>query len=283
MTDARVAAGSGSVSRDGRGFLHTAAIAGIVVLVLLPLVPLGLWSVSHSWFFPRVLPAELSLRGWAYLGSPASRVAVALANSLIIGVAVTTLNVVLGVPAGRALARSRLGAREGLELLVLAPLIVPGIAVIMGVQVVFIRAGLADTRPGVVLAHLLPTLPYMVLVMKGVFANYDADYDQQARTLGARGLQVLFHVTLPSVLPGVVIGGLFVFLVSWSQYVLTLMVGGGRVVTLPILLFSFATSGNHAVTAALSIVFVLPAVGVLVGTARYLTGRSAALTGLGNV
>jgi putative spermidine/putrescine transport system permease protein len=79
------------------------------------------------------------------------------------------------------------------------------------------------------------------------------------------------------------IGSLFVFLVSWSQYVLTLMVGGGRVVTLPILLFSFATSGDHAVTAALAIVFVLPAILILAATARYLTGRSAALSGLGKV
>jgi putative spermidine/putrescine transport system permease protein len=119
--------------------------------------------------------------------------------------------------------------------------------------------------------------------MKGVFANYDRNFEAQARSLGARPLQVVRHITLPSVFPGVMIGSLFVFLVSWSQYVLTLMVGGGRVVTLPILLFSFATSGDHAVTAALAIVFVLPAILILAATARYLTGRSAALSGLGKV
>lgn len=262
---------------------HRAAIAGIIVLVALPLLPLGVWSVSHRWFFPSLLPAELSLRGWAYLVSPASRVLAALSNSLLIGAAVTAINILLGVPAGRALATAGLARSDGLEILILAPLIVPGIAVIMGIQVVFIRMGLADTRVGVILSHLLPTLPYMILVMKGVFANYDRDFEAQARSLGARPLQVLRHITLPSVFPGVMIGSLFVFLVSWSQYVLTLMVGGGRVVTLPILLFSFATSGDHAVTAALAIIFVLPAVLILAGTARYLTGRSAALGGLGTV
>mgnify|MGYP006294408511 CR=1 len=266
-----------------RRVLHRAAVAGIILAVVLPFIPLGLWSVSHRWFFPSLLPAELSLRGWSYLAAPSSRVGTALVNSLLIGVSVTVANIVLGVPAGRALGTSRFAGRDGLELLILAPLIVPGIAVIMGIQVVFIRMGLADTRLGVILAHLLPTLPYMVLVMKGVFANYDTQYEEQARSLGAGSLQVLIHVTLPTVLPGVTIGALFVFLVSWSQYVLTLMVGGGRVVTLPVLLFSFATSGDHAITAALSVVFVLPAVAVLVGTARYLTGRSAALSGLGNV
>jgi putative spermidine/putrescine transport system permease protein len=263
--------------------IHRAVIAGIVLAVLLPFLPIGVWSVSHGWFFPDILPGQLSLRGWSYLASPASRVLQALANSTIVATVVTLLNVGLGVPAGRALAVARLRRQAGIELLVLAPLIVPGIAVIMGVQVVFIRMGLADTRAGVVLSHLLPTLPYMILVMKGVFANYDRDYEAQARSLGAGRLQVLLHVTLPGVLPGVVIGSLFVFLVSWSQYVLTLMVGGGRVVTLPLLLFSFASSGDHAVTAVLALVFVMPAVLILLGTARYLTGRSAALSGLGKV
>jgi putative spermidine/putrescine transport system permease protein len=270
--------------RLGRGIvLHRISIAGIVLLVALPLLPLGVWSVSERWFFPSLLPEGLSLRGWAYLVSPASRVFIAVVNSLIIGVAVTIINILLGVPAGRALGTTRLAERDGLEILILAPLIVPGIAVIMGIQVVFIRIGLADTRTGVILSHLLPTLPYMILVMKGVFANYDRNFEAQARTLGARPLQVLRHITLPSVFPGVMIGSLFVFLVSWSQYVLTLMVGGGRVVTLPILLFSFATSGDHAVTAALAIIFVLPAILILAMTARYLTGRSAALSGLGKV
>ncbi len=262
---------------------HRASIAGIVLLVALPLLPLGVWSVSHRWFFPSVVPGELSLRGWAYLLSPASRVLAAVVNSLVIGAAVTVINILLGVPAGRVLGTTRLGGKDGLEILILAPLIVPGIAVIMGIQVVFIRIGLADTRTGVIFSHLLPTLPYMILVMKGVFANYDRDFEAQARSLGARPLQVLRHITLPSVFPGVMIGSLFVFLVSWSQYVLTLMVGGGRVVTLPILLFSFATSGDHAVTAALAIIFVLPAILILAVTARYLTGRSAALSGLGKV
>ncbi len=271
------------MKRSTDSLAHRAAIGGIVLLVALPLLPLVVWSVSHRWFFPSLVPDELSLRGWVYLVSPASRVLAAIVNSLLIGAAVTAINILLGVPAGRALGTTGLARKDGLEILILAPLIVPGIAVIMGIQVVFIRIGLADTRAGVILSHLLPTLPYMILVMKGVFANYDSNFEAQARSLGARPLQVLRHITLPSVFPGVMIGSLFVFLVSWSQYVLTLMVGGGRVVTLPILLFSFASSGDHTVTAALAVIFVLPAILILAVTARYLTGRSAALSGLGKL
>jgi putative spermidine/putrescine transport system permease protein len=165
------------------------------------------------------------------------------------------------------------------DLLVLAPLIVPPIAVAMGIQILFIRLGLTDTLLGVIIVHLVPTLPYMIVVMRGVFANFESDYEQQARSLGASPMRVLTQVTLPVVFPGIVTGALFVFLVSWSQYVLTLLIGGGRVQTLPVLLFAFASSGDNTVTAALSLVFVAPAVVILAFTARYLTGRSAALGG----
>ncbi len=110
----------------------------------------------------------------------------AAANSLLIGAAVTTINILLGVPAWRALGTTRPAEKDGLVILILSPLIVPGIAVIMGIQVVFIRMGRADTRTGVILSHLLPMLPYMILVMKGAFANYDSDFEVRARSLGSR-------------------------------------------------------------------------------------------------
>jgi putative spermidine/putrescine transport system permease protein len=251
----------------------------LVLWVVLPFVPLLLWAFGAQWFFPALLPQELSLRAWEYIASPAADIPDALANSLLIAVSVTALCVLLGVPAGRALGIYRFPGKAAVDLFVLAPLIVPPIAVAMGIQILFIRLGLTDTLLGVIIVHLVPTLPYMIVVMRGVFANFESDYEQQARSLGASPMRVLTQVTLPVIFPGIVTGALFVFLVSWSQYVLTLLIGGGRVQTLPVLLFAFASSGDNTVTAALSLVFVAPAVVILAFTARYLTGRSAALGG----
>lgn len=106
---------------------------------------------------------------------------------------------------------------------------------------------------------------------------------EQSYSLGAGRVSTFIHVTLPNILPGIVTGGLFVFLISWSQYILTVMIGGGRVVTLPLLLFSFAAAGDNAVTAALCIVFVAPAIVILVAVSRYLSGESGAMGGFGRV
>jgi len=260
-----------------------AAIVLIVVAVTGPALPLVVWSVSHGWWFPSVLPDGFSLRAWNYVFQSDAGVFTALFTSLGIAVAVTLITMLLGVPAGRALGMHSFPGRRAAEFLLLAPIIVPGLAVFMGVHIFFIRIGLVDTALGVIIAQLLPCLPYMTVIMSGVFANYEREAEQQARCLGARSFQVFLHITLPAIMPGIVTGGLFVFLVSWSQYVLTLLVGGGRVITLPLLLFSFAQSGDHAIAAALSLVFVLPAIVVLVVTSRYISGTSPALGGMGRI
>ncbi|MCB8953653.1 MAG: ABC transporter permease subunit [Ardenticatenales bacterium] len=256
----------------------------IVLSVLAPLGPLLLWSFAHRWFFPDVLPASWSWRAWAYVFSPASQVGRALGYSVLVALLVTLLSVVVGMPAGRALALHHFRGKTLVTFLILAPTIMPVIAVAMGIHVAFIRYGLADTLAGVVLVHLVPVLPYMVLILRSVFANYDPDYEAQARSLGARPRQVFWHVTLPAILPGVAVGSLFAFIISWSQYLLTLIIGGGQVLTLPVLLFSFANSGDNAITAALSLVFIAPALLFLALMSRLLgDGNTAAIGGFGRI
>jgi putative spermidine/putrescine transport system permease protein len=117
-------------------------------------------------------------------------------------------------------------------------------------------------------------LPYAVFVLWGVFSNYNPDYEDQARSLGAGTTRVALRVMLPMTLPGLVVAGLFSFLLSWSQYLATLIIGGGKVTTLPIILFALMTSGDRPVAAAVSLVFVAPALLALLLSARYLGRHS---------
>jgi putative spermidine/putrescine transport system permease protein len=249
-------------------------------LLLLPFVPLIFWSVSHRWFFPTIIPDQLSDRAWSYILSERSQVIEGLITSLVIALSVAFLAAAIGLAGGRALGLYRFRGKRIVELVLLAPVIVPSIAVAMGIQVLFIRYSLADTIPGVALVHLVPTIPYVVLVMGAVFANYDISYEEQARVLGANPLRVFLHVTLPAVLPGLIVAAFFAFLISWSEYIMTVLIGGGQVLTLPILLFAFVGS-DPSVAAALSLFFIAPAILLMVLTSRHLSGDQAAVGGLG--
>ncbi len=260
-------------------------LTGLVLItwLILPLIPLAIWSFARGWFFPDLLPKTWSLNAWNYALSDTAGVLDSLWLTIGISLAATVLSILVGVPAGRALGMYKFKGKEIVELMILAPTIVPGIAVVLGIHSVFIFVGLNNTVPGVILVHLVPTLPYMVLVMSGIFANYDASFEAQARSLGASALKTFWYVTLPAIMPGIIVGGLFAFLVSWSQYILTLLIGGGRVVTLPLLLFNFATSGRNDITGAIGMIYILPGIIILLLTARHLSGRSGAVGGFGQI
>jgi putative spermidine/putrescine transport system permease protein len=180
----------------------------------------------------------------------------------------------VGVPAARALGLRRFRGRSLALALVVLPTTVPPLAVALGLDVAFLRLGLAGTVLGVVLVHLLPVLPYVVLALVGVFERYDEAYEWQAATLGAGPLTRLVRVSLPLLAPGIAVAALFGFLASWTQYVLTLLVGGGQVVTLPLLVFAAAAGGNPATTAGLALLLALPPMLAVALTARALGGAT---------
>lgn len=248
---------------------------GIAVWAL-PFAPLFLWPFAGSWLFPAPLPTVWGDRAWSYLLSPGARVGPALLNSLSLASAVSIVAVLLGLPAGRTLALSRLRAGGLAYWIFLLPAIVPAQAAAFGLHATFLRLGLADQWLGVALAHLVPVLPYVVITLAGVFANYDVSYEQQAQTLGAGGWMRFRWVTLPLILPGLAVAGLYAFLISWSQVLLTLLIGGGAVTTLPMLLLAFVNSGDHALAAALALVLLGPAFLVL-GLATRLARAPGAL------
>jgi len=262
---------------------HVSGLGLLVAGLVIPVVPLLVAAVSGQWRYPAVVPQTYSARGFRLLLDPRSEVLRGLATSASIATAVAVLASLIGLSGGRALGLYRFRGRRAVQLLFLAPVIVPGLAVALGVQVLFIRYGLADTIPGVVLVQLLPTIPYVTLAMAATFANFDTAYEDQARVLGAGPLRTFWSVTLPGVRPGLAVAAYFAFLISWSEYILTLLVGGGTVKTLPLLLLGYIGAADLNEAAALALVFVLPPILLLVPMTKYLTGNQRAAIGLGRL
>lgn len=244
------------------------AVTAIVTALLLPVVPLLVWAVAGTWRYPDLVPQKLSDRGLGLVAS--ADVLAALATSLGIAVAVAVLACAIGLPAGRAIGLHQFRGRRLVQFLLLAPVIVPSLAVTLGIQVFFVRYGLSDTVAGVVLVQLMPTVPYAALLLGAAFADFDVALERQARVLGAGPLRTLLVVTLPVLRPALLTAGLLTFLVSWSEYVLTLLVGGGTVTTLPLLLFAAIGSSDRTAAAALGLLVVAPPVVLVVVVTRLL-------------
>lgn len=246
----------------------------VLISVALPFLPLLLWSISEKWFYPALIPQVFGTRAWSYVFTTAGgQIMDGFFTSFSLALITTIISLLLGVPAGRALGLYDFPGKKITMLFLTLPIIVPPLSVSMGLHLWFIRLGLAETFIGVVLIHLTFCLPYTIFVIRGVFTDYTPDFEEQARSLGASQQKVIFKVIFPMILPGIIVAALFSFLLSWSQYLSTLIIGGGKMLTLPILLFSLMGSGDRPVAGAVSLVFILPAFLALMGSAHYL-GRA---------
>lgn len=262
--------------RKKRNVLQKFSIMAIVMGVFIPFIPIVVWSFSFRWAYPSLTPT-LGMRAWNYVFSQRN-ILTALGTSVLLSSTVTLVAFLIGLPASRALGMYRFKGRRFAEMILTLPAIVPSLAVIMGLQVIFIQLGLINTFFGVVLVHLIPTLPYMIMYLTSTFEDYQKAYEDQAQVLGANFFVRIVRINIPIIFPGIVVAALQSFLVTWTQYLLTVMIGGPNVKTLPTVLFSFLGSGDFATSSAVSLVFILPALLLLTLSSRFLSGSNKDVT-----
>lgn len=245
-----------------RGWPGRLVTAVAVLWFALPLVPTLLWAVADRWSYPGVLPQQFGIRGWSAALEPSTLQA--LGRSALLGACVALVATLAGAPAGRALGWRLARRRSLLTVVLLAPVALPPFAVAIGLTPVLLRGRVPEAL-GVIVVLTVFALPYTCYVFAAAYAGLDPAVEDQARLLGATPRQALVRVTLPALRPAIAAALFLAFLVGWSDYIVTLVVGGGQLLTLPLLIASTASgSGNEPALAALSVVSVLPPVLALI-------------------
>lgn len=207
----------------------------VVTFLVLPSVLVAVMSLGSEKYleFP---PRSLSLRWYeAYFRDP-DWIGPTL-FSLRVGALSALASTAIGTMASLALVRGRLPAREWINAIVVAPVVAPAIIVAIAVYLLFARWHLVGTTPGFVLAHTVLTVPYVVLTVSAALSRFDPSLELAALSLGASPLKAFLKVTLPLVLPGVLAGGAFAFIVSFDEAVVSFFISGVTTKTLPKKLF----------------------------------------------
>ncbi|MEG1517058.1 MAG: ABC transporter permease [Raoultibacter sp.] len=237
-------------------------VAAHLACVFLPLLVIVLWAFTSSWPWPLLFPESFSSRGLEEIFAPSQNLGAVLAQSIGIAVAVAILATVVAAMASRALLFYRFRGKFLFRFATVLPFLIPATVFAMGVQVLFIKAGLAGTVVGVIVAHTIVALPYAVTIMGEVMQAAGDRLEQQARTLGANPLQTLIHVQLPLLLPGILSASAMAYILSFSQYFLTLLIGGGAVRTFAVTMFPYLASGDRTIASAYGVVFLAVTFGV---------------------
>jgi putative spermidine/putrescine transport system permease protein len=131
------------------------------------------------------------------------------------------------------LARNNLPGRSLILALIISPMIVPVVVSGLGMYFLFAKIGLVASFTGLVLAHGILGVPYVVVTVTATLRQFDTSLVRAAYSLGANPLRAFLSVTLPIIAPGVISGGLFAFITSFDEVVVALFVGGPAQRTLP--------------------------------------------------
>ena len=150
---------------------------------------------------------------------------------------VVVLSIVLGVPAAYALARKNFRGKQLVMLLFILPLIIPPITYGIPLATVMYKVNLAGTLPGVILANLVPALPFVILVMTPFIEQIDQTLESAARVFGANTFRIFWHILIPLLLPGILAASLLVLVRTIALFELTFLTAGPDSQTLVVALY----------------------------------------------
>jgi len=207
----------------------------------------------------------------------------ALRVSLEVGVGATAIAVVLGVPAALALVRGRLPMSRTLTTICLTPLMLPTLVIgVAALQLVNALSdfgiSLAQTIPGLVLAHTAFTIPFVIRAVIAGQLQFDRQVEDAAMSLGATPLRTFFTVTVPLLGPSVASGAILAFLMSFDDVPIALFLSGGNTTTLPVQIFNSLQFNLSPEILALSTIITVGVV-VLVVTSGRMLGLNRLLGG----
>ncbi|MFI9604041.1 carbohydrate ABC transporter permease [Streptomyces sp. NPDC052043] len=218
MTDSQ-AATAPERRRRPRIMLHLACVAvSLAMAVPLYLIALAAFSTPDALNeFPlSLLPTQVSADTMSsFLDSVG--VLPGLINSLQVGAGALLLSLLLGVPAGYALARYTFRGRDAYQLFMLLSRALPIVVLSVPLAQLFLSTGLYDSTYAVVLLHTALALPTTVLITTSVFVAVPPDHEEAAAVFGATSLTTFFRVVLPQTLPGISAAALFTFVTSWNE------------------------------------------------------------------
>ncbi len=250
MTERRAARRDALVWRLGR--LALLGFTGLWLLFMVaPLVVVVIVSFTSANYllFP---PPGLSLR-WYHEVLQLSWFWSSLSTSLTVAVISTAATVTLGTLAARALARRRFRGRTAIELLVLSPLLLPGVVIgfaLFNLLVLLRLEGLG--LPNLIAGHLLITLPFVVRSVWATMVGTDASLEEAAMGMGATPFAAFRHVTLPMAAPGIAAGAILAFTYSFNDVTVSIFLTSPGVTTLPVQLMADMETSANAVPAAVS-------------------------------
>ena len=161
----------------------------------------------------------------------------ALQVSVVVALSAVVVALITGIPAAFAVDRYDFPGKPFIHTLLLSSLLLPRVIWAVALLQYYALLRVLGSPLGLILAHSVLVLPYVVRMVLSSLAYVDRDVEKAAQSLGASPLRSFVEITLPLVLPGVIIGAVFGFVISFTDVVVATFISGVRFITLPVRIY----------------------------------------------
>lgn len=218
-----------------------AAYAATLIFILLPIVWIAItaFKTEADAFTLKAIFAPTLDNFRAIFEKPLS-FGPLLVNSIVVSFATLVIAIPLAVMAAYAFSRYKFIGNTGLLIWVLATQFIPPVVVVIPFFNLFRTLGLIDTRVALVIVNLSIALPYAIWLLKGFIDTLPTEVEEAAMVDGCTELGILRHVTLPLVVPGVVVATVFCFIQAWNEFLFAFILTRREAITLQVGLLNTA-------------------------------------------
>jgi len=262
----------GMTKRMLRFLLPAAILILFFMWIGLPMLMAFLWSMvdpAYPWSYRDVWPQSLSFHHWNRILTGTGIIR-AIGNSFFIAGVTIITTFLLALPTAYAIGRRKIMGKEALKIIMLFPMAFPGMAMALFLSRLLFMWGLNTTYTGVIIAHTLIALPFMLRILTVNFEHMPQELIDAARNLGAGRWTTFWEIYMPMILPGLVAGAIFAFITSMEEFVMTFILGAPRIQTIPTILFSYLGYNFMRTNASVvSLILVIPNVALLLVTERF--------------
>ena len=217
-----------------------AAVFIFLIVPILVIVPLSFNAEPYFTFSPGMLALESEAYSFRWYKDIIANEQWkhSAKNSMIVAFSATVLATALGTVAALGLSKSYMPGRAAIMGILISPMIVPLIISAAGMFFFYSQVGLAQTLPGLILAHAALGTPFVVITVTATLVGFDHDLVRASHSLGADPARTFFKIVMPLILPGVISGALFAFITSFDEVVVVLFLAGFDERTIPRQMFS---------------------------------------------
>ncbi len=260
---------------------YCALVLLFLIVPILIIVPLSFNAEPYFTFTSGMLaldPEAFSMRWYQSIIDDPLWIA-SIKNSIIVAVFSTLISTALGTMAAVGLSRSQMPYKSLIMGILISPMVVPLIISAAGMYFFYTQLGLSQTYTGIILAHAILGIPFVVITVTSTLVGFDHSLTRAAASLGAPPTTTFFKVTMPLIRPGVISGGLFAFATSFDEVVVVLFLTSIEQRTVPRQMWSGVREQISPTILAVATLLIVSSV-ILLVTLELLRRRNARMRGI---